>query len=213
MKTIDLATWERTCHYRLFKNLAHPHYAVTVPIEAGILAESARDLSISMFSCLFYALSTAANQVPAFRMRIRGEKVVEHDAVHPSYAAPLPGASEGVFGYATFEHTESLAEFDRRRKAARVYAPGDPDDANQSRDDLIYCSSLPWLAFTSLTHAYGDADDAVPRFTLGKFEKRHGGLEAPLCVQVHHGLVDGYHIGQFVEAVEDICATLAEELR
>lgn len=213
MKTIDLATWERAAHYRLFKDLPHPHYAVTVPVEAGILAESARDLSISVFSCLFYALSTAANQVTAFRMRIRGEDVVEHEVVHPSYAAPLPGASEGIFGYATFGHTESLTEFDRRRKKARVYVPGDLDDANQKRDDLIYCSSLPWLAFTSLTHAYGGPDDSVPRFTLGKFEKRRGGLEVPLCVQVHHGLVDGYHIGQFVGAMEDTCATLAEELR
>lgn len=213
MKTIDIATWERAPHYRLFKDLDHPHYAVTVAVEAGILAYSAREKSISVFSCLFYALATAANHVPAFRMRISNEDVVEHDVVHPSYAAPLPGASEGVFGYATFEYAAGLEDFDRRRKQARVFTPGDADDANQRRDDLIYCSSLPWLAFTSLTHAYGGPRDSVPRFTLGRFEKRAGGLQAPLCVQVHHGLVDGFHIGRFVERVEDICATLAEELR
>lgn len=211
MKIIDLESWERAPHYRLFKGLAHPHYAVTVPVEAGVLVDSARERSISAFSCLLYALSTAANQVSAFRMRFRGEDVVEYEIVHPSYAAKLPGASQGVFGYATFEYTDSLAEFDRRRKAAPINIPGQ-DNPNNERDDLIYCSSLPWLAFTGLTHAYGGPRDAVPRFTLGKFQQRHGGLEAQLCVQVHHAVVDGYHIGQLVETVENICATPADEL-
>lgn len=212
MKIIDIESWERAPHYRLFKDLAHPHYAVTVPVEVGILAESAKERSIGLFSCLAYAIAVAANSVPAFRTRIQGERVVEYEVIHPSYAAPLPGASQGVFGYATFEFTESLAEFDSRRKAAHVYIPGDPDDDNQHRDDLIYCSSLPWLAFTSLTHAYGSPADSIPRFTVGKCTRRGGGMEAPVCVQVHHGVVDGFPLGQFFEALENTCATPAEEL-
>jgi chloramphenicol O-acetyltransferase type A len=38
----------------------------------------------SFTTAIVYVIARAANDIPEFRQRIRGDTVVEHDVVHPS---------------------------------------------------------------------------------------------------------------------------------
>ena len=70
-------------------------------------------------------------------------------------------------------------------------------------DDCLYLSAIPWLCFTGLTHAENlDRDDAIPRISWGSWFWLGDRLLLPFSVQAHHALVDGVHLGQFIDALQ-----------
>ena len=71
------------------------------------------------------------------------------------------------------------------------------------RDDFVFISALPWIAFTGVDHTLSlKKDDGVPRVTWGKITQTTMGEVLPFNVQVNHMFVDGLHVGQFFAALE-----------
>jgi len=44
----------------------------------------------------------------------------------------------------------------------------------------------------------------LPIFTMGKYFGSGGRRMLPLAIQVHHAVCDGYHVGQFVEHLQEM---------
>ena len=66
--------------------------------------------------------------------------------------------------------------------------------------DIIRYSVLPWLNFTSLSHAMDAAKaDSAPRITFGKITDVNGRCTMPVSIHVHHALADGLHVAQFLD--------------
>ncbi len=85
MKIIDLDTWERKTHFYFFKRMDYPHYNISVNIDISNFLARTKEKKIPFFYAMVYAATYALNQVEEFRYRIRGEQVVLHDMIHPSY--------------------------------------------------------------------------------------------------------------------------------
>jgi chloramphenicol O-acetyltransferase type A len=69
--------------------------------------------------------------------------------------------------------------------------------------NLIRFSTLPWLDFTSLSHARDlSLEDSAPRITFGKIAEADDRRTMPVSIYVNHALADGLHVGQFVEQLE-----------
>jgi chloramphenicol O-acetyltransferase type A len=49
-----------------------------------------------------------------------------------------------------------------------------------------------------------DADDSIPRISWGSFKEHKEKTVMPLAVQVHHGLADGYHLGNFFNQMQEL---------
>ena len=80
-----------------------------------------------------------------------------------------------------------------------------PSVENLAADDWLYTTSIPWVSFTSIMHPLDMYPvDSVPRFAWGKFFKEGDLLRMPLSVQAHHALLDGVHMGQFYQQVQDL---------
>ena len=73
-------------------------------------------------------------------------------------------------------------------------------------DNLIHFSALPWLDFTSLSHARSFTfPDSCPKISFGKMVVQNDGSKRMnMSVHVHHGLMDGLHLGQFVDYFQQI---------
>jgi chloramphenicol O-acetyltransferase type A len=71
-------------------------------------------------------------------------------------------------------------------------------------DNLIHFSALPWVNFTSLSHARSYTfPDSCPKISVGKMMIEEDGKRTmPVSVHVHHGLMDGYHVGLFFDALQ-----------
>ena len=90
------------------------------------------------------------------------------------------------------------ASLGKTRQGERFFLPDE-----EARDDCLYLSAIPWLCFTGLTHAENlDRDDAIPRISWGRWFWLGDRLLLPFSVQAHHALVDGVHLGQFIDALQ-----------
>ena len=73
----------------------------------------------------------------------------------------------------------------------------------------LHRSSLPWVRFTSVSHPiHMHPADSVPRITWGKCASENGAVRMPMSVQVHHGLADGVHVGQFYTFFQEWADTM-----
>ena len=74
-----------------------------------------------------------------------------------------------------------------------------------SGENVIHYSALPWLNFTSVSHARSFSfQDSCPKITFGKMVERAKRKYMPVALHAHHALMDGLHVGQFVEAYQAI---------
>jgi chloramphenicol O-acetyltransferase type A len=68
---------------------------------------------------------------------------------------------------------------------------------------VIHFSSLPWIKFTSISHARSFSfPDSCPKISFGKISEVNGVKVMPVSIHVHHALMDGIHVGQFIEGFQ-----------
>jgi len=207
---LDLATWPRKQHFDFFRGFDNPFFNVCVQVDVTALHEHARAERLSFFLAYTYLSTRAANAVEPFRYRLRadpsGDRVLIHDVIHAG-STILQDDDTFTFGYFRYHddfsrfHAEASAELDRIRSRPQPLVP------SQDRDDLIHYSVLPWLSFTSFAHARNwGGEDSVPKIVFGKRYRQGEGedqrLLMPLSVEVHHALMDGLHVGRYVERFE-----------
>ncbi len=202
MREIDMASWSRREHFEFFRRADLPFYNVNANVDVTGLRECARARALSFNSVLIHVAMRAVNGVENFRYRLRGETVVLHDRLHPSFAHLKEG--EELFRMITVDFVDDLLEF--------AVGVREAIDASNSwfgleklvgRDDLVFISSLPWISFTGVDHTLSlKREDAMPRLTWGKCFEEHGRTLLPFNVQVNHMFVDGLHVGRFFERLD-----------
>jgi chloramphenicol O-acetyltransferase type A len=203
MRYIDMETWPRRKHFEVFSALDDPFTGLCADVDLTRLYSAVKQSGHTMTVAIVYVLARAANAIPEFRYRIRGAHVVEHEIVHPS---PTVLVSEDLFSFCSLDYTEDFSEFAARAEEKIAYVKENPTlEDEPGQDDLLYLSAIPWVSFTSVKHAmHLDPVDSVPRIAWGKFFEEGESMKMPLDVQVHHGLVDGLHMGRFYAEVQDL---------
>jgi len=201
-----------------FGGLDDPRLNITAMVECADFATPAKARGLPPFAVLFHALSGASLDVEAFSWRLNedGEPVFITELV-PSYTVQN-AAGHVNFSYVPF--TEDLTRFiedyltDRARARTatemRVHWPT-PPKAGQ-----LYCSAMPFLRFSAIEHPRGRSGAAAstPNIAAGQWRVEPSAqLSFPLSAQVHHGLVDGVHVAQYVDAVIARLDALAKKLR
>ncbi|PHN06882.1 CatA-like O-acetyltransferase [Flavilitoribacter nigricans] len=210
MRKIVFEDAHRQKHFDFFRNMDQPHFNVCIQADISDTLDAIKKEGLHFTSTLVYLVSRAANSIPCFRQRIRGEEIVEHAAVHPSFTVQTQ-VSE-VFSFCYVDYQPAYPQFVEAVRSAIDRMQEDPSFEDEAhRDDYLFLSSLPWLRFTGLTHAmHYSPVDSVPRITWGKFYKEGTISRIPLSVQVHHALVDGRNVGEFCELFEDLAANPAD---
>jgi chloramphenicol O-acetyltransferase type A len=151
---------------------------------------------------MVYVIARASNAIPEFRHRIRGDQVVEHEIVNPSFTILI---DEDLFSFCAVKYAEDFFEFARRAAERISFVKANLDlENNPEKDDVLYMSPIPWVSFTSFNHPMQlHPADSVPRFAWGKYFKESDTLKMPLSVQGHHAIMDGIHVGRFYEELQD----------
>ena len=202
MRTIDMQTWPRRNHFRLFSAFNHPHFNMCVNVDVTAFQPFVKRNGYSLTVAMVYIIARTANAIPEFRQRIRGDQVVEHELVNPGFSILI---DEDIFTFCNVAYAEDFSEFARRaaKKIAEVKAQLDLEN-DPEKDDMLYMSPIPWVAFTSFNHPMQlHPTDSIPRFAWGKYFKESNTLKMPLSVQGHHAVMDGIHMGRFYETIQD----------
>ncbi|MCC5855906.1 MAG: chloramphenicol acetyltransferase [Idiomarina sp.] len=198
---IHLASWPRRQHFEFFNAFEEPFFGITTNLRCTGLRQQAKSHGQSFYLLYLHSILTEVNQHDALRMRIEGADVMQYERIDVSMTVLKPNQTFG-FGYVEF--TEDFALFAQRAltEIARVEAS---DNLMPSRgtDNVIHFSALPWIQFTSLSHARPfSRPDSCPKISVGKLFQQDGDDFLPISIHVNHALADGYHVGLFFEGLE-----------
>ncbi|BDB52123.1 chloramphenicol acetyltransferase [Flavobacterium ammonificans] len=198
---LDLNSWNRKEHFLFFKQMEEPFYGITTIIDCTQAYVKAKALGVSFFSYYLHKTLSAVNAVENFRYRIIEDEVYIFDVIDASATVMR---EDTTFGFSYMPFTEDINEFtqivqteiERMQTTTGVFTREYPEN-------LIHFSALPWINFTSLSHARSFTwPDSCPKISIGKLTDENGKKSMPISVHVHHGLVDGYHVGLFIEQLQ-----------
>lgn len=200
---IDLEQWFRKDHYHFFKSFDDPFFGVTAEVECTSAYNHCRIQHLSFFLYYLYQSLSAANQIESFRLRIIDDELYCFDQVH---ASPTIQRDDGTFGFAYMDYHSSFELFlppaqqeINRVKLSRELFP------SSGSENVIHYSALPWISFTSLSHARRfSSGDSCPKISFGKLIDRSGLKYMPVSVHAHHALMDGYHVGLFLDLFQKL---------
>jgi len=203
---LDLNTWNRKEHFLFFKQMEEPFFGVTVPIDCTIAYTKAKAMGMSFFTYYLHKTLIAVNNIKAFRYRIIDDNVFIFDQIDAS-ATIL--REDKTFGFSLMEYSEDMAEFAEitKKEITRIQNTTGLITRDFS-ENLIHFSAVPWVNFTSYSHARSFTfPDSCPKISFGKMMEENGKRTMQMSVHVHHGLVDGYDVGLFISAFEELMNT------
>lgn len=205
MHLINMDTWVRRKHFEFFKEMASPHVNFCANVDITELQKSIRIHQLPFTQVIVYLVARTANAVKEFRYRIRGEQVVVHDIVHPSFTVLTD--VEDVFTFCTVNYQPELQSFLAHTSEVMDYRRMNPTlEDEPGQDELLFLSAIPWFSFTSFQHPmHIPSLDSVPRIAWGKYFEENGRIKMPLAVQAHHALVDGIHVGKYYQIFQGLC--------
>lgn len=198
MKKVNLTTWKRRHHFELFSKFEEPFFGVVVQIDCTKAYTKAKEKDASFFLYYLYRVLKAVNEIEEFHYRILNNEVVIHDQVNVSTTI---NRANGTFGFGYFDyHANEDIFIANAQKAIHEVQSTEGLIPSKPGNSEIHFSAIPWIDFSSLSHARSFTfPDSAPKVSVGKVTEKDGLKTMPVAVHVHHGLADGYHVGQFVE--------------
>jgi chloramphenicol O-acetyltransferase type A len=196
---IDLETWDRKALFKTYLEADFPYILIGADVEVSQLYSFTRQNRISFYFAMVYAANEIANGIRNFRYRFAGGKPCLIDCNRPVITHLQPGSE--LFVLLEGEPAGDMVEFCRR---LREKAQGAITIATtRGRNDVIIYSCIPWVRYTQLIRPIVKRDESCnPKISWGKFEKRGARLFLPFSLQVHHGLMDGYHVGLYFQRLQ-----------
>jgi chloramphenicol O-acetyltransferase type A len=204
MKTaIDIATWIRKDHYEFFTKFEEPFFGITANIDCTIAYQLAKDQQQSFYLYYLYRALKAANTIENFRYRIVDKKVYLYDVIN---ASPTVNRPDNTFGFSYIDFNENEALFFEHAKQVTEEVKNSKGLVPAvSGENVIHFSALPWIDFTSISHARSFSfPDSSPKISFGQMTEENDKRKMPVSVHVHHALADGYHVGLFYNKFQEL---------
>lgn len=202
MKPIDMAFWPRAELFRSYLNTDFPYIILGARVDVGPLLERCREEHSSFYFSLVYLAVKAADAIENFHYRFRDAQAYRIKQNIPVLTHMRPG--EDVFIMLEGNPALDRASFcEALRSSAEQATLGQRLDCGD-RMDLISFSCVPWIDYSHVIRTISHLGvDCNPKITWGKYTRENGKTTLNLSVQVHHGLMDGQHVGRFYEALQD----------
>lgn len=199
---VDLNTWNRKEHFEFFSQFEEPFFGITTELNCTAAYDVCKSKQISFFLYYLYQALASAQEIDNFRYRIVDDKVYLFDQIN---ASPTIMRPDGTFGFSYMDYSEDFDTFyEAAVKVRSTVQAGSGLIPAISGENVIHFSTLPWIRFTSVSHARSFSfPDSAPKVTFGKLTVQGDQRLIPVAVHAHHGLVDGYHIGLYFEALQE----------
>jgi chloramphenicol O-acetyltransferase type A len=202
---IDLDSWLRKEHFEFFNQFDEPYHGVTVNIDCTVAYQTVKKHSASFFLYYLYKALSVSQTIDAFKLRIEENEVYSYDRIDAGSAIGRP---DGTFGFGDFTYYPTFDTF--HAEAVKVMRKVEQESGltRSGALNVIRFSPLPWINFTSLSHArMFTFKDSCPKISFGKMTENNRKRSMPISIHVHHALIDGYHLGQFIERYQELMNT------
>ena len=200
---LDIEQWKRKEHFQFYKNFDDPFFNICAEVEIAPALAHIQKHGFSFFIAYLYLALKSANAIPEFHYRLRGDQVLVHETIHAGSTILNP---DQTFGFCYFDYRPNFRQFhDEAAVKLQGYAAASTKlEPRDERDDLMHCSVIPWISFTSFAHAKRfHTQNYVPKIVFGKYSGDANHASMPVSVEVHHALMDGLHVGKFFELLQE----------
>lgn len=201
---IDIDQWNRKEHFNFFRQFDDPYYGVTVQVNCTKAYARAKDLGVSFFIYYLHKSLIAINAIENFKYRIEGPDLYLYDTINAS-ATIL--RADHTFGFSYIKYDEDFTRFNELTKAEieRVKNTTGLFTFHNTDNSIIHFSALPWVNFSAISQSGNfKSGDSCPKISTGKVTGVNGEKLMPFDIHVHHGLVDGYHLGLFFDKLQTL---------
>jgi chloramphenicol O-acetyltransferase type A len=201
-KWIDFKTWPRYQHYQFFQSYEIPRYNMTFPLDVTDLYQGCKTTNKRFYFALMHRIIIQLNLIENFRYRIQDGKVFDEKIEFVSFTNLIDDTE--LFKMVFVRANPDPVVFERDAiDASNRQGTNLINTETEKVLNTIYVTSFPWAQFTHFTHAtkLGSAD-SVPRISWSQFLNINGRKILNLSVEAHHGLVDGIHLGKFINNLQ-----------
>ncbi len=202
MKAFDVENWNRKTQFEFFKNYEDPFFNITANIEVSGLYNFCKQHNLSFSLACIYTALKAINEITEFKLRFTKGRVYVFDEVHIGSTILN---DDNTFSFCYFQNQSSLIEFDKNgKKLVENHKKGAKFEPNEAAIDVVHCTTLPWVSFTGFKHARNgdEGSKGIPKIVFGKLFDENEIKKIPFSVEVHHALMDGYHVSLLFQKMQ-----------
>jgi chloramphenicol O-acetyltransferase type A len=200
---LNLDTWNRKEHFQFFKQMEEPFFGITTRIDCTNAYAKSKEFGVSFFTYYLHKTLIAVNAIPNFRYRIIDNEIYVFDKID---ASATIFREDKTFGFSLIEYDENLNDFAQITKKEIERVKNTTGLITRDFEiNLIHFSAVPWIDFTSYSHARSfTRPDSCPKISFGKMVEENNKKTMALSVHVHHGLMDGFHVSEFVNTFQKL---------
>jgi chloramphenicol O-acetyltransferase type A len=199
-KPVDMNSYDRKELFEHFCTFEIPVATRTIQIDVTKLKDyiDKNNYKFSLF--MGFIIARANNRVQEFKYRIQDGKLVEYDKIIPAFT--VLSADKKLY-FSRGVYTDDFKnDYKENLEINRIAGLGQDKNVGSSNQGLVFITVNPWNSFTSLQFPYSSRFASVPVFSIGKMYTDNDRIKAPFAFQTHHGLIDGYHVGLFLDVLE-----------
>ncbi|NBL65009.1 chloramphenicol acetyltransferase [Flavobacterium sp. NST-5] len=204
-KKLDLNNWPRKEHFEFFSKFDEPFFGMIAEVDCTIAYQKAKENNHSFYISYLHKTLAAVNAIENFKYRIHGNEIFIFDQIDASTTVMR---KDNTFGFSLMPFSPDFSTFVKTTQAETIRVQETPGLLTRTfeLDNLIHFSAVPWIKFTSLSHARNFSfPDSCPKISIGKMEMHTNGKRTiPVSVHVHHGLMDGFHVGEFFATFQEL---------
>lgn len=198
---IDVEKWDR---YELFKHydqITNPFVFVNTPIDVTNVYNYCKKNNKSMYATIGYLITKTVNEIDGFKYRKEGNNIVIHDVINGNFTENIDGTKIGFF---TIDYTDNYEEFMDKFYSEReeLFHPTKKKDIEAYDSNEVWMSCAPWFTMNSVLPPF-NKENTIPQFIWDKFKNENGKVTTNLMIMVHHGFVDGFHIGKCINSLQE----------
>ena len=198
--------WPRREHFQHYMDNVRCTYSVTVNIDVTALRAALKANGVKAYPAQIYMLASTVNRFSEFRMGLSAAGEPGYwDTLHPAFTVFNDDAK--TFSSIWTPYDKDFASFYKAcaQDIAQYSGSAQFMPKKDAPPNVFDISSLPWLDFTAFNlNIYTAGTHLLPIFSIGKYIEENGKTLMPLAMQLHHAACDGYHAGQFVQALRDM---------
>lgn len=201
---IEVNDFKRKEIFEYYNSKDNPFIYLTTRVDVTNIHNKCKNY----YASIAYFITLALNQIENFKYRYEDNKIYKYDVLNPNFTQMFEDSNIGFFT-CDFKDTYSkfLIEY---KKIQQKFLDNHKSYANEDQGE-IWFSYTPWFNISSLVTPF-DKKIAIPQLTWDKFVYENGRWYVNLVIMAHHGFVDGYHIGLFLNKLNEILDNLDEYL-
>lgn len=196
-------TWKRKSSFLNFMGFDLPYLNIGAELDVTNLYNFTKQNHLSFYFALTYLANKTADSIINYRYRFENKEVFEigHNTAFLTY---LRKGEEDYF-MVECEDSSNLSEF-CKNNYSRANDPLTTDamPVLKGRLDVICYTCVPWINYTHIFRTIAkNGMDCNPKISWGRFYRRENHVYVNFSSQTHHGLMDGYHVGQYFTKMQE----------